>query len=76
MISCVNMDLGESHEEVEADYTGEGMKVGFNARYILDFLAAVDVPEVSIQINDPLSPSVFRASSDEQYSCVIMPMRI
>jgi DNA polymerase III subunit beta len=76
MISCVNMDLGEAHEEVEAAYTGEAMKVGFNARYILDFLAAVDTNDVTIQITDPLSPSVFRALGDEHYSCVIMPMRI
>jgi DNA polymerase-3 subunit beta len=76
IISCVNMDLGEAHEEVEVAYGGDSMKVGFNARYILDFLGAVDTEQVSIQITDPLSPTVFRAVGDEHYSCVIMPMRI
>lgn len=76
MISCVNMDLGEAHEEVEISYTGEGVKIGFNARYILDFLSAIDSDTISLHLTDPLSPAIFRAAGDEQYNCVIMPMRI
>jgi len=75
-ITCINVDLGEAHEEIPTEYSGPDLKVGFNARYILDFLAAVDVERVTIQITDPLSPSVFRIAGDENYSCVIMPMRI
>jgi DNA polymerase-3 subunit beta len=76
LISCVNMDLGEAHEEVEAAVSGDGVKVGFNARYVMEFLGAVDAEQVSIQIGDPLSPAVFRPAGDATYSCVIMPMRI
>jgi len=76
LITCVNMDLGEAHEEVETVYTGDTMKVGFNARYIIDFLSAVDSEEITLFLTDPLSPAIFRAAGDERYSCVIMPMRI
>ncbi len=76
VVSCVNMDLGEAHEELEVAYEGDGFKVGFNARYILDFLAAIDTAEVSLNIADPLSPALFRAAGDDAYGCVIMPMRI
>ncbi len=76
VVSCVNIDLGEAHEEVEASYDGESFKVGFNARYILDFLGAIDATEISLSIADPLSPALFRAAEDEAYGCVIMPMRI
>jgi DNA polymerase-3 subunit beta len=76
LISCVNMDLGEAHEEVETPYAGESFKVGFNARYVMEFLSAVDAANVTVQINDPLSPAVFRPGGDDMYSCVIMPMRI
>jgi DNA polymerase-3 subunit beta len=76
LVSCVNMDLGEAHEEVEAAYDGQGLKVGFNARYMLEFLGAIDSPEVTLYIADPLSPALFRAAGDEAYGCVIMPMRI
>ncbi len=76
VVSCVNMDLGEAHEELEASYDGDGFKVGFNARYILEFLAAIDSAEVSLSIADPLSPALFRPAGDDAYGCVIMPMRI
>jgi len=76
VVSCVNMDLGEAHEELEAAYDGDGFKVGFNARYVLDFLGAIDAAEVSVSIADPLSPALFRAAGDDAYGCVIMPMRI
>jgi DNA polymerase-3 subunit beta len=76
LISCVNMDLGEAHEEVEIAYTGEGVKIGFNARYILEFLSAVDSDLITLHLTDPLSPAIFRSAGDEKYSCVIMPMRI
>ena len=75
-VSCVNIDIGEAHEEIEASYAGEGFKVGFNARYILEFLGTIDSAEVSINMADPLSPALFRAAGDETYGCVIMPMRI
>ena len=76
LISCVNMDLGEAHEEVEVAYHGDSVKIGFNARYIIDFLSAVDSEQVTIHLTDPLSPAIFRAAGDDRYSCVIMPMRI
>lgn len=76
VVSCVNMDLGEAHEEIEASYQGDVFKVGFNARYVLEFLAAVDSAEVALSIADPLSPALFRPAGDDAYGCVIMPMRI
>jgi len=75
-VSCINMDIGEAHEEIQASYEGEGFKVGFNARYILDFLGAIDSAEISVNMADPLSPALFRPAGDDTYGCVIMPMRI
>jgi DNA polymerase-3 subunit beta len=76
LVSCVNMDLGEAHEEIEATYDGDGLKIGFNARYVLEFLAAIDAADVALHITDPLSPALFQAAGDEAYGCVIMPMRL
>jgi DNA polymerase-3 subunit beta len=76
LVSCINLDLGEAHEELEATYEGPALKVGFNARYVLEFLGAVDAAEVALQITDPLSPALFRPAGEDAYTCVIMPMRI
>jgi DNA polymerase-3 subunit beta len=76
LLRCVNLDLGEARERLEVEYEHEEMVVGFNARYILDFLGVVDSEQVTVQLQDPLSPALFRAKDDKRYSCVIMPMRI
>lgn len=76
LLSCVNLDLGEAREQLEAEYQQEEMVIGFNARYILDFLGVVEGEKITIHLQDSLSPALFRAKDDAKYSCVIMPMRI
>ena len=76
LLSCVNLDLGEARERIEVEYEHEEMTVGFNGRYILDFLGVVDAEQVTMHLQDPLSPALFRAKDDRGYTCVIMPMRI
>ncbi|MBI3989950.1 MAG: DNA polymerase III subunit beta, partial [candidate division NC10 bacterium] len=76
LLSCVNVDLGEAKEELEAEYSGEEMSIGFNTRYILEFLAVVEEDEIQVQLNDSLSPALFRPAGNGGFSCVIMPMRI
>jgi DNA polymerase-3 subunit beta len=75
-VSCVNLDLGEAREEVEVQHAEKDLTAGFNARYVLDFLGVVDEAEVSIHLNDALSPALFRPLQGQDYSCVIMPMRL
>jgi DNA polymerase-3 subunit beta len=76
LLSCINLDLGEARERLDVEYEHEEMTVGFNARYILDFLGVAEGEQVSIQLQDALSPALFRAKEDKRYCCVIMPMRV
>jgi len=76
LISCTNIDLGEAREELPMEYRGQELTVGFNARYLMDFLNVVEGGEVSIHVHDPLSPALFEPRKGEGFCCVIMPMRI
>lgn len=75
-ISSNNPDLGDAKEEVLVDYTGENLKIGFNARYLLDVLNSISEDQVDIELNDQLSPGLIRPEGDRDYTCIIMPMRI
>lgn len=68
--------VGEAREEMDIDYSGEEIRTAYNARYILDILKNIFSEEVSLELNEPLSPGVIKPASDEDYLCVIMPMRI
>ena len=76
-LAAQNPELGEAEETLPlADYSGEEMAIGFNSRYLLDGLGALDTEQVAVELKDGLSPGVLRSLEGEEYFCVIMPMRI
>ena len=75
-ITSNNPELGDAREEVAVNYEGENIKIGFNARYLLDVLNSIEEDEVNIELNDQLSPGLIRPTTDKDYTCIIMPMRI
>jgi DNA polymerase III subunit beta len=75
-VSSSSPDLGEAKEDLAADYKGEKLTLGFNARYVLDVLGAMSSEKVSLEMQDSLSPVLVKEDGNEDYKCVIMPMRI
>lgn len=75
-ISSNNPELGDAKEEVEIDYSGPEMKIGFNAKYVIDILTSMNNDIVDLELNDQLSPGLIRPQGDQNYTCVVMPMRI
>ncbi len=75
-ISSNNPELGDAKDEIEIQYNGSDMKIGFNARYIQDVLNNMTFDEVDFEFNDQVSPGVIRPHDDKNYTCVVMPMRI
>jgi DNA polymerase-3 subunit beta len=75
-LSAASHDLGEAEEQLEVDYTGGELTIGFNSRYVLDALTPMEHDDVLFEFKDALSPGVLRSAADEGYCCVIMPMRI
>jgi DNA polymerase-3 subunit beta len=78
-ISTESPESGEGFDEVNVDYEGPEVTVGFNATYILDVLGSIDDPEVILGVSGELDPCVIRpAKESARSSClaVVMPMRI
>ncbi len=78
-LSSSNPDLGEARDELTIEYAAEPLSLGFNAKYLLDALGAMDTAKVSFELHDPLSPTMLRPEGGPEgfdYKCVIMPMRI
>lgn len=69
-------EMGEAEEQIPAEYEGEAMVMGFNARYVLEALTVISDEQVMLELNDPLSPGILRPLKDDQYFYVIMPMRV
>ncbi|WP_437926687.1 DNA polymerase III subunit beta [Sorangium sp. So ce291] len=78
-ITSESPDTGAGFDELSVDYSGPEVTIGFNAKYFLDVLAAIDDEEVILGISGELDPAVLRPGSEsnqQSYVAVIMPMRI
>jgi DNA polymerase III subunit beta len=77
-ISASSPEYGEAKEAIEKDYKGEPISIGFNAQYLLDFLAAAPDGPINFELKDEQSAGQLRPLGDEssRYRYVVMPMRI
>ena len=77
-ISASSPEYGEAREAIEKEFKGEPISIGFNAQYLLDFLAAAPDGPISFELKDEQSAGQLRPLADEssRYRYVVMPMRI
>ncbi len=76
VLNSNNPDVGEANEEIDVDYAGEEMVVSYNVNYLIDAIAAVDEEEVSFEINLGMKPGVVRGMGNEDYLCIVMPLKL
>jgi len=76
-ISASSPEYGEAKEAIEKEFKGDPVSIGFNAQYLLDFLAAAPDAPISFELKDDQSAGQLRPLSDGlRYRYVVMPMRI
>lgn len=78
-ISSSHPEIGEAKEDLEMQYKGpENVSIGFNSKYMHDFINAVSCEEVILEIRDEATAGLMKPSekAEGSYKYVIMPMRI
>ncbi len=78
-VSAASPEYGEAKELVEAQYNQEGVQIGFNAEYLLDFLGAITASNsIRVQLKDGESAAEFCLSGNDsgQFRYVLMPVRL
>ena len=75
-VTSDNPDMGEVREELDADYTGETMAIGFNPKYVIELLGQMGTDQVTLSLGGELDPGLWRPMGGDDYLGVIMPMRI
>ena len=69
-------EAGNSQDIIDIRYSGELLAIAFNYKFVLEFLKIVESDEIVIQLNTPLSATVFAPSSDEDYIYLVMPVQL
>jgi DNA polymerase-3 subunit beta len=71
-----NSEQEEAEEELEIDYHGEALDIGFNVTYMIDVLNNVSSENIIFSFADANSSCLVTVPDDEDYKYVVMPMRI
>jgi DNA polymerase-3 subunit beta len=67
-------ETGDNQSELEASVAGNAVDIGFNVKYMIDALAAVDTPQITLETTAPKSPAIVRAIGDDNFLHVVMPI--
>lgn len=71
-----NPEHEEAEDQIELDYAGEVVEIGFNVNYLLDALSAVETDRVELGFTDANSSCLIRAPGLTEARYVVMPMRL
>lgn len=78
MLSIIssNAEQEEAREEIEIDFNGERLDIGFNVSYLLDVLNNVSSETIEWRFRDGNSSALITLPGNERFKYVVMPMRI
>ncbi len=75
-LSSTNTDQEEAQEEIEIDYAGDPLDIGFNVTYLLDVLANLKNDQLRFAFGDALGSALVTLPDSDRFKYVVMPMRI
>ena len=75
VISCTNQ-TGDAKEELYVSTEGKNLEAGFNPKYFLDALRAIDDEEIFVDFGTSISPCIIRPVDDGDYIYMILPIRL
>ena len=75
-IICSNNEQEEAQEELDINYTGESLDIGFNVNYLQDVLNNLGSSEIECTLGDANSSALITVPGNDDFKYVVMPMRI
>ncbi|MCU0922081.1 MAG: DNA polymerase III subunit beta [Burkholderiaceae bacterium] len=75
-IASSNAEQEEAKEEIEIDYAGDAIDIGFNVTYLIDVLSNMGVEMVKVELQDGNASALITAPDAPGFKYVVMPMRI
>ena len=75
-VACNNAEQEEAVDELDVDYEGDPIEIGFNVTYLMDVLGNMGQEMVTVALQDGNSSALFTIPDNDRFKYVVMPMRI
>lgn len=79
IVSANAPQVGGNQAVVDAKVTGNGVRMAFNYRYVLDYLNVIKANTLELSTNGPLAPGLWTVAGEKgksEFRHVIMPVRL
>jgi DNA polymerase-3 subunit beta len=76
VITAKEPDRGKSYEELSAEVDGDDLNIGFNVRFLLDFLKSVDAEKIVFKYVQEQKPALLIGKNQEEYQYIVMPLKL
>jgi DNA polymerase III subunit beta len=75
-VASNNAEQEEAVDELDIDYSGDSIEIGFNVTYLIDALTNMDQDMVNVELSDSNSSALITIPDNATFKYVVMPMRI
>ena len=76
VLESTNPDVGEAKEELEVVYHDKDISIGYNVKYLIDAMEVIDDETVVFEMGAGMKPGVIKPASNDEYVCIIMPLKV
>jgi DNA polymerase-3 subunit beta len=75
-VASTNAEQEEALDEIDIEYSGQNIEIGFNVTYLIDVLLNMGQENISFDLPDSTSSALITIPQDDSFKYVVMPMRI
>jgi DNA polymerase-3 subunit beta len=75
-VSSSNAEQEEAMDEIDIEYSGQSIEIGFNVTYLIDVLLNMGQENISFDLPDSTSSALITIPENDSFKYVVMPMRI
>ncbi len=75
-VASNNAEQEEAVDELDIDYSGDAIDIGFNVTYLIDALTNMGQDMVKVDLADGNSSALITTPENDSFKYVVMPMRI
>jgi DNA polymerase III subunit beta len=76
VLNSTNPDVGEARDEIDVSYREQEMSIGFNVKYLIEAIEVIDEERVFFELGQGMKPGIVRPGSNDNFVCIIMPLKI
>ena len=75
-VAAETPEIGDARESMPCAFTGEEMEIAFNPQFFIEGIESVESDELVLRLTSPLRPGLLQAAGSEDFSYLVMPIRL